>query len=66
MKSIDQRDVVNLMRHAFLLGMGTKPEDIDDQDGFFAELLAEYEKDGYMGYNDLCGSCEDDKRCGWT
>ena len=59
---IDERDVINLMRHAFLLGTncGGSVEKIEagleERDEYIKELIDDYKETGYMDYGCDLGS----------
>ena len=72
---LDERDLLNMLRHAYLMGFNAgglcqmkdnTDESIDEafneRDPSLKELISEFKEDGYMSYNDDPGShlCDDD------
>ena len=57
---MDKRDLINLMRHAFLLGFNTghlgDEIESDKRDRDLAEFIEDYDRDGYMDYDQDPGS----------
>ena len=70
---IDRRDLVNLMRHAYCMGINqglimskTNGQDpySDERDVNIADFIDQYIKDGYMSYNRDLGTHICEGKCG--
>jgi len=59
---MDDRDLMNMLRHAFLYGVNEGPGfDPDQRDKDLQELLDDCKKEGGCSYNSFCGSnCPED------
>lgn len=61
--SIDERDLMNMMRHAYLVGHneGWSKNDIDNcvdsRDEFLTSLIEDFKVEGHCGYNEYPCSC---------
>lgn len=63
--SIDERDLKNLLRHAYLIGYneGRPGKDIDDlvdsREEVITELIEDFKVEGHCGYNEYPCSCSE-------
>lgn len=55
---IDERDVMNMLRHAFLMGMNTNPEtwEESERDEYLQEIVDECKREGGASYGKYHGS----------
>lgn len=65
---MDDRDLINMLRHAYLMGAGShvkeafesnkEDEWVRERDEAIEDLISDYKEDGFICYNDDCGSVE--------